>query len=256
MGVYFHLKHTRHSKTMKTILKQELTGWKRWEVSWIFLACAVIIGLSIYWQDSILGIISATSGVICVICTGKGKLSAYLFGLVNSILYAIIAYQAAYYGETMLNALYYAPMQIVGFCVWKKHMNAETAEVNKRHMTKKKRIFYILCIAVSTLLYGLVLKLLGGAMPYVDSFTTTCSVIAMIVSIGMYAEQWWIWICVDIFTIYLWSCDFMAGNDNIATLLMWIVYLGNAIIMCIKWEAEVMHNEKKLEQKAGNGSAI
>ncbi len=48
----------------------------------------------------------------------------------------------------------------------------------------------------------------------------------------------------------------MAGNDNIATLLMWIVYLGNAIIMCIKWETEAMHNEKKLEQKAGNGSAI
>lgn len=32
--------------------------------------------------DSVIGIISATTGVACVVCTGKGKLSAYLFGLI------------------------------------------------------------------------------------------------------------------------------------------------------------------------------
>ena len=44
-----------------------------------------------------MGMISSTTGVICVVCTGKGKLSAYLFGLINSVLYAIIAFEAAYY---------------------------------------------------------------------------------------------------------------------------------------------------------------
>ena len=29
---------------------------------------------------------------------------------------------------------------------------------------------------------------------------------------------------------------------NIATLLMWIVYLGNAVIMCVRWEREVRRN--------------
>ena len=57
-----------------------------------------------------MGIISATTGVACVVCTGKGKLSAYIFGVVNCVLYAIISYQAKLYGETMLNALYYVPM--------------------------------------------------------------------------------------------------------------------------------------------------
>ena len=59
---------------------------KAWEVVWLLLATAVIIGLSVYWKDIWMGIVSATTGVICVICTGKGKLSAYLFGLVNSVL--------------------------------------------------------------------------------------------------------------------------------------------------------------------------
>ena len=76
-------------------------------------------------------------------------------------------------------------------------------------------------------------------MPFVDAFTTVSSVVAMLVSVKMFAEQWWIWIAVDIFTVYMWACNYMAGNDNVATLLMWIVYLSNALIMCVKWEKEI-----------------
>ena len=72
---------------MKNFIKNELSGWKKWEVSWLVIACAIITGLSVYWQDTLIGIISSTTGVACVVCTGKGKLSAYLFGLVNSVLY-------------------------------------------------------------------------------------------------------------------------------------------------------------------------
>lgn len=95
---------------VKKLIENELSGWKSWEVGWLITACLVIMGLSIYWQDTVIGIISATTGVACVVCTGKGKLSAYAFGLINVILYAYISYQAKYYGEVMLNVLYYLPM--------------------------------------------------------------------------------------------------------------------------------------------------
>lgn len=223
---------------IKQLLKNELIGWNKLEVTWLLVACIVIAGLSIYWGDTIMGIISATTGVACVICTGKGKLSAYFFGLINCILYAIIAYNAQLYGETMLNVLYYVPMQFVGFYVWNKHMNEENHEVQKIHMTNKSRILWALAMTLGTVIYGFILKELGDAMPFVDSFTTVSSVIAMIVSVKMYSEQWWIWILVDIFSVYMWWCNFSVGSDNLATLLMWIVYLGNAIIMCVKWEKE------------------
>lgn len=223
---------------MKKMIKNELSGWKKWEVIWLLIACSIITGLSIYWGDNLMGIISATTGVACVVCTGKGKLSAYLFGLVNCVLYAIISYKAGYYGETMLNAIYYTPMQFIGFYVWNKHMNDETKEVEKRHMNWSGRAFLVLSIIISTYLYGLLLKQLGDPMPFVDAFTTASSVIAMIISVKMFAEQWWIWICVDIFSVYMWWCNFRIGNENISTMLMWAVYLINAIIMTVKWEKE------------------
>lgn len=230
---------------MKNFIKNELSGWKKWEVSWLVIACAIITGLSVYWQDTLIGIISSTTGVACVVCTGKGKLSAYLFGLVNSVLYAIISLNAHLYGETMLNAIYYVPMQFVGFYVWNKHMNSETKEVEKRHMDMKGRLLLLIVMIAATYVYGLFLRSIGDAMPFVDSFTTVSSVIAMIISVKMFAEQWWIWVAVDVFSVYMWWCNFKTGGDNMATLLMWTVYLGNAIIMLVKWEKESHSKEVK-----------
>lgn len=223
---------------MKNFIKNEIVGWKKWEVFWLLIACTVITGLSIYWGDTLMGVISATTGVACVVCTGKGKLSAYIFGLVNCVLYAIISYQATLYGETMLNAIYYIPMQFVGFYVWNQHMNSETKEVEKRHMGWKGRSLLLLTMLVTTYGYGIFLKNIGDTMPFVDAFTTVSSVIAMIISVKMLAEQWWIWVVVDVFSVYMWWCNFKLGGDNMATLLMWTIYLGNAIIMLIKWEKE------------------
>lgn len=229
---------TSRTKDLRAILREELTGWKRWELVWMLTACLTIILLSIYWKDSWMGILSATTGIACVVCTGKGKLSAYFFGLINSVLYAVISYKAALYGETMLNALYYVPMQFIGFYTWSRHINRETHEVEKRRMKWSGRLLAAGCVLLGTLGYGMVLEKLGDAMPYIDAFTTVTSVAAMILSVKMFAEQWWIWVAVDVFSVYMWWNDFRSGSDNMATLLMWAVYLINAVIMLVKWERE------------------
>lgn len=224
---------------MKEFIKNELYGWTKGEVIWLIFTCTVITALSIYWQDSLMGIISAVTGIAYVIFAGKGKLSAYFFGLINCTLYAIISFEARLYGETMLNAIYYLPMQFVGFFIWSKNINPETHEVKKRHMNATWRVGLIVVIAIATYMYGLFLNYLGDMMPFVDSFTTVASVVAMIVSIGMFSEQWWIWLGVNSISVYMWWCNYSSGSDNIATLLMWLVYLISGIMMLIKWEKEI-----------------
>lgn len=236
---------------MRTFVRSELSGWTAPEACWLFLACAVLAGLSVYWGDSWMGIVSATSGVACVVLTGKGKLSAYLFGLVNCVLYSIISYRATLYGETMLNALYYIPMQFVGFALWRKHFDAERAEVIKRRMRSTTWATTAGIVALATVVYGVFLKRIGDATPFVDAFTTVASVAAMALSVKRFAEQWHIWVAVDVFSVYmwaLWALDLRAGSDNWATLLMWCVYLMNAvvmlvIVMLVKWEKEARRGD-------------
>lgn len=228
---------------VKRFLKEEASGWKVFDVAWLLIATAVILGLSIYWKDNMVSLTAALTGVWCVIFTGKGKRSSFIFGVFNSVLYAIVAIGAKYYGEVMLNLLYYLPMNFVGFIVWKKHMNSESGEVVKERLSAKKSIWVYALTAAGIFIYGLILKRLNGTMPYIDSMSTVISVVAQILSIKRLMEQWVLWIVVDVVTVIMWAVNFSKGGENIATLAMWSVYLINAIIMFVRWYKEAKKNE-------------
>jgi len=219
---------------LKTFLKNELTGWGPFEAIWLFLATVAITCLSAYWHEAWYGFVSAVSGVICVVLTGKGKLSAYPFGIVNCVLYGYISYGQGLYGETMLNLLWYLPLQFYGFSVWRK--NVSNGEVVRRTMNWLDRIDKAVLITICTACYGMALTLMGDPLPYVDSFTTVASVFAMWLSCRRYAEQWYLWIAVDVLSVYMWWNRYCAGGDNVATLAMWAVFLANAVYGCVKWE--------------------
>ena len=219
-------------------LQRERRGWKAWEIGWLALATAVILGLSIYWKDNWVSLTAAVTGVWCVILTGKGKRSSFILGMVNVVLYAWVAFQAKYYGEVMLNMLYYVPMNVVGWIAWKKHMNEDTGEVKKTKLSLKGSALIYGLTAVAIVGYGLVLKAMGGALPYIDSMSTVVSITAQILSVKRLREQWVLWIVVDIVTVIMWAVNFARGGETIATLAMWSVYLVNAFIMFVKWDRE------------------
>lgn len=226
------------------VIKQELSGWKKWEITWFAIATLTIVGLSLYWQESMIGIISAMSGVMCVVLTGKGKRVAFIFGIINTVLYAYISYKSSFYGETMLNLLYYFPMQFYGIYTWNKYIDSNTNEVTKKNMSSKNFLVVAFVICLTTLAYGYFLTVINGNLAYIDSFSTVVSIFAMIISIKRYAEQWILWIVVNCVTILMWGyAFFIYETENIATLLMWCIYLINAVIMYIKWKKEANFSE-------------
>ncbi|MBO4326050.1 MAG: nicotinamide mononucleotide transporter [Clostridia bacterium] len=229
--------------SLKRFLKSEITGWNAFDIMWLSVATAVILALSIYWKDNWLSLTAALTGVWCVILTGKGKRSSFIFGLINVIFYAIVAFRAKYYGEVMLNALYYLPMNFVGWFAWKKHMDDSTGEVVKERLNPKKSVIIYTLTALAILLYGLVLKALRGNLPFVDSMSTVVSVVAQILSIRRLMEQWVLWIVVDVVTVIMWAVNFARGGEEIATLAMWSIYLINAFIMFARWYKEAKKHE-------------
>ncbi len=212
-----------------------LTHWSRRELFWLIFAATSVTVISLLLGDSALGIISSLSGIICVVMTAKGKLAAYYFGIVNCILYSIIAYGQTLYGETLLNLFYYLPLQFIGFRVWSKNMEAEQSVVRPIRMSMRQRLYILLGIVLCTAALGWVLEYFGDSLPYVDSFTTVASVLAMTLSAYRYSEQWPLWICINLFSIYMWANRYFTNEENIATLLMWNVYLINSIYGLRKW---------------------
>ncbi len=216
-------------------LHREFSGWKPWQVLWMGFSVVTILAISLYQGESLIGLLAAVSGVICVILCGMGRLSSYIFGTVNTLLYAYIAYKARYYGDVMLNLLYYFPTNLLGWFLWSRNLNDATNAVIMKRMTLKQICWLFLFCVVSVTAYGFFLQLIGGNLPFADSMTTVLSVIAQILMIKRFAEQWLIWIAVDIVSVIMWVIALNGEGASIAVLLMWIVFLVNAVIMFVNW---------------------
>lgn len=226
-------------KLFSGMLRDMVKGWKPLEVFWLVFATAAILILSLLTGDTPMGIIAALTGVWCVILTGKGKVANFLFGIVNVLLYAILSWQMKYYGEVMLNLLYYLPCSVLGLFVWSHHTSDQTGDVAKQKMSLRASLITYPLVAAAVVAYGFILRAMGGEMPFVDSLSTVLSVAAQILCLKRFAEQWILWIIVDAVTVVLWAVPVLQTGESVAMLLMWFVYLINAILMYLKWRKDV-----------------
>ncbi len=219
-------------------IKSELSGWKKWEIGWMFFCTAAIVVLSVILKDNLLGIISALTGTWYALWAGKGKVSCYFFGIINSFGYGLISYKYHLFGEVMLNWGYYFPMMFVGLFFWKKHLNTKQ-EIFKTKLNFKGRCILLAASVAGVIIYGTLLKVIGGRTPGLDSLTTVLSVAAMIMTVRRCVEQWFLWTVVNVASIVMWLRVYMQEGGAMASLLMWCIALANGIIFYYQWSKEV-----------------
>lgn len=231
---------------IRALVKEEFSGWKPFDVIWLVTVCVVITTMSIlfkydksddqfYW----IHIVASACGIINVVLGGKGKLSNYLFGFIHCSLMIYITLISRLYAD-MGVTIYNFVMQFVGFFTWAKNMNKETHEVMKIHASNKTRIVSLIAIVVGTVAVGFIMKRFTDDLaPFADAAKAVMQVIAMILMVKMFSEQWWLWIAINCISIFMYI---KAGNFPIT--MMYIVYLVNSVIMCVRWEKEAIANDK------------
>lgn len=223
-------------KMIINFIKNYFEDWNLFEKVWLSAFALVNIYLFFAWNDTLTGLIASLTGMVCVVLVAKGKISNYYFGIVNVILYAYIAYQSKYYGEVMLNALYFLPMQFIGLYYWKKHAKkGKKDDVKVKHLNSYERIIWATISIFGILGYGLFLKYLGGTLPFIDSSSTVLSIVAMVLMVKRVTEQWLLWIAIDVVSIYMWFYILLQGGNEISMLVMWTAYLVNAIYGYYNW---------------------
>ena len=228
-------------------IKNYAKDWSLFEKCWLLTFTSVNIYLFFAWNDTLVGLIASLTGMMCVVLVAKGKISNYYFGIVNVVLYAYVAYQSNYYGEVMLNLLYFLPIQFVGLYYWRKNANKEKTkdDVLVTHLEFNEKLFWMIISILGIFLYGVFLRYLGGTLPFVDSTSTILSIIAMILMIKRVTEQWILWITIDVVSIYMWVYILFQGGNDISMLIMWTAYLVNAMYGYYNWrKLEKIQNDR------------
>ena len=207
-----------------------------------FLIVGIIVTNIIYsvltGTLDVLGSLAGITGVLCVVLVAKGSIWNYAFGLVNVSLYAWISYKAALYGDAGLNALYYLPMQFIGWWQWRKRGAAmseseaagDSVQVQARRLYWSQRLFLALGCFVAVTAVGYLLEYLGDPQPFKDSATTVLSIVAQALMALAFMEQWVLWIITNVISVVMWGVCVVRGEAHAGVMvIMWVFYLLNSI---------------------------
>ena len=207
-----------------------------------FLIIGVIASNIIYSALSdnvdIVGSVAGIAGVLCVVLVAKGNIWNYLFGIINVSMYAYISYKASLYGDAALNALYYVPMQFIGWWQWRKRGAAVSeaeaggagVQVKARRFTWHQRAILALGCAAGVIAVGYVLKHFGDPQPFKDSATTVLSIVAQALMALAFMEQWALWIITNVISVVMWCICVIRGEAHAAVMvIMWVFYLLNSL---------------------------
>ena len=207
-----------------------------------FLIVGVIASNIIYTILSgnvdIVGSVAGIAGVLCVVLVAKGSIWNYLFGIINVSMYAYISYKAELYGDAVLNAFYYVPMQFIGYWQWRKRGAAvseaqaegQGVQVKACRFTWNQRALLAIGCTAAVIAVGFILKHFGDPQPFKDSTTTVLSIIAQALMALAFMEQWALWIITNIVSVVMWCVCVARGEAHAAVMvIMWVFYLLNSI---------------------------
>ncbi|MBK2027346.1 nicotinamide mononucleotide transporter [Allofrancisella guangzhouensis] len=191
-------------------------GWSKKEIVWLFICILLTAMTSILTQAESIIFIYSLLGIINLILVAKGKLLNYFVGVVSCFLYAIISLQNQVYGQFLLFILFFTPMQFYGWYIWSnpKNMYTSSTIISKR-LTLKQFLLILALIVTCAFLYGyfILYKFFGQNIGLLaDSLVGVVSVIAFLLMVRSYAEQWALWIIIDILTIVIWL-DGLIGKE-------------------------------------------
>lgn len=201
----------------------------------VFMLAMVLLQVVMYCiaPDTLIGMICGIAGVICVVLTAKGKISSYLFNFVQMITYMVICWEAKLFLEFGEQVFYFIAC-IFGVFLWKKNMKKN--EDGTEHVIAKrfKPLQWIVTAAitiVTTLLLGTFGELiLGSTLPYLDAFTVALAIIAQLLMIWRYREQWAVWIVIDVASLIMFV---MLGQWSMV--VMYIAWTINAFYGWYNW---------------------
>lgn len=210
-------------------MKKVMGGWNLFEITWLVLFTSIAVGFTVISKDSLFGFTVFITGVLCVVLAAKGNLVSYVFGMYNTVGYAYLAYINGLFGEVMLNLLFFVPMNVIGFYMWKNNRQ-ENGKLIMRQMNLKGLLLVGAVCVISCLLLGYGLSFIPGQnSPYIDATTTVLSVVATFLMVRRFKEQWMVYIVLNLFTVLLWAIRTLEGSgEGLLMIVMWSAYLVNA----------------------------
>ena len=214
--------------------------WYEWLMTVVMIAIAAYAMITAFVDPrssmnppwlTVINFVSAIAGVFCVFLCAKGSVSNFVFAVVNTAVYIVYLWYWKIYGTMMLELCFYQPINIISWWLWTRHRDNVQKELTKsRKLTVWQNVGVTTAIAIGTIAYHEILVQIGGNVAWLDAATLAIGIIAVVLEMFRFREQYVWWIITDVIAVAMYIQHF-----DPVYLTKKSIYLIVAILGLVNW---------------------
>ena len=182
----------------------------------------------------IIAALGSVMGVASTVLSANGIIWTFIFGILDVTFCCIVAADNQIWGNFALHLFYFLPMQFVGIWQWRKRgAQGAKSEVKARRLTGKQGLITVASVLAGlALVYFILIQIklntvgadFNRSQVFFDAAVTTFNIAGQILMSLAFYEQWYLWILVNISSIFLWGGTMMSSAASSYTVVMFIKY--------------------------------
>ncbi|MBQ2904770.1 MAG: nicotinamide mononucleotide transporter [Clostridia bacterium] len=204
-----------------------------WSLSTVF----IIISFIAFDRENFLTLAASLIGVTSLIFNARGNPFGQLLMVIFSILYGIISYSFAYYGEMITYLGMTGPMALFALISWLRNpYKGRKSEVAVNLLKGKEIVFMVILTAIVTVIFYYILRYFNTANIIPGTVSVTTSFAAVYLTFRRSAYFALAYAANDIVLIILWILAAMHDISYISVIICFVVFLINDLYGFISWQ--------------------
>lgn len=206
------------------------------KILWCSSVFLIIISFMIFDRENYLTLFASMVGVTSLIFCAKGNPIGQVLMVIFSIVYGIISYSFAYYGEMITYLGMSGPMALFALIAWLKNpYKGKKSQVKVNKISKNETVFMLILSVLVTILFYFILKNFGTANLIPSTISITTSFIAVYLTFRRSPYFAFVYAINDLVLIVLWTLATLTDINYMSVLICFIVFFINDIYGFISW---------------------
>ena len=218
---------------MKRILKYfSPFEWALWLASLLIITAFFFL----FDREGYLTLVASLIGVTSLIFAAKGNPTGPLLMVFFSILYGIISFSFAYYGEMITYLGMTLPMSVTALVAWLKNpFKGKKSEVEVNRITKRETAFALILTAAVTFAFYFILEAFDTANLIPSTVSVTTSFLAVYLTWRRSPYYALAYAANDVVLIVLWGMASFADLSYLSVTVCFAVFLVNDLYGFVSW---------------------
>lgn len=206
-------------------------------ILWVFSVALIFAVFCMFGGNGALSFIASLIGVTSILLNAKGNPLGQFLMIIFSLLYGIISYSFAYYGEMITYLGMTMPMAAFALITWLRHpYEGNRSEVQVNSISKVEVVIMFLVAAIVTAVFYFILDHFHTANIVPSTISVTTSFLAVYLTFRRSPFFSLAYAANDVVLIILWTLASMQERKYIAVMVCFAAFLLNDIYGFVNWQ--------------------